>query len=144
MKKYFSILGALGLMALFSCTSAPKDMSPIDRGQYPVDIAASEPVYLYIEGNVGVFGIDDRELSWENENQREQFANLEPGLRVFQVGYNDGKLMSSSRVALVAQLEAGKSYLLKAVTNAENVSFSIVRYEHGQEGEEAHFYLAHE
>jgi hypothetical protein len=144
MKKYFSILGAIGLVAFLSCASGPKDMSPIDRGQHPADIAASEPVYLYIEGNVGIFGIDDEKLSWENEDQREQFASIQPGLRVFQVGYNDGKLMSSSRVALVAQLEAGKSYLLKAITDTENVSFSIVRYEHGQEGEEAHFYLAHQ
>jgi hypothetical protein len=141
MKKYVVILGAIGLAMFLSCASTPKDLSPIDRGQYPADIAASEPVYLYIEGNVGVFGIDDGELSWKNEDQRKQFANIEPGLRVFQVEYNDGKLMSSSKVALVAQLEAGKSYLLKAITDTENVSFSIVQYEYGKEGEEAHFYL---
>jgi hypothetical protein len=141
MKKYFLALGIIGLVTFVSCASAPKDMSPIDRGQYPGDIADSKPVFLYIEGNVGVFGIDNGELSWENKNQREQFASIEPGLRVFQVGYNDGRLMSSSMVTLVAQLEAGKSYLLKAVTDAENVSFSIVQYEHGQEGGEAHFYL---
>jgi hypothetical protein len=140
-KKYFTTLAVIGFMTFLSCASAPKDLSPIDRGQYPADIAASRPVYLYIEGNVGIFGIDDGKLSWKNEDQREQFASIEPGLRVFQVGYNDGKLMSRSKVALVAQLEAGKSYLLKAITDMENVSFSIVRYEHGQEGEEAHFYL---
>lgn len=142
MKKYLLALGAA--VALAACASGPKDLSPIDRGQYPADIAASQPVFLYIEGNVGVFGIDDGELAWKNENQREQFANIEPGLRVFQVGYNDGKLMSSSRVILVAQLEAGKSYLLKAVTDTDNVSFAIVQYEDGREGEEAHFYLSRE
>jgi hypothetical protein len=144
MKKCFLALGVTALMVLSACASAPKDLSPIDRGQYPENITTSKPVFLYIEGNVGVFGIDNGKLTWKNEDQREQFANIEPGLRVFQVGYNDGKLMSSSRVALVAQLEAGKSYLLKAVTDKENVSFSIVRYEDGQEGEEAHFYLTHE
>ncbi|MDR0640947.1 MAG: hypothetical protein LBG07_00635 [Treponema sp.] len=144
MKKYFLSLGIVVLMILSACASTPKDLSPIDRGQYPADIAASKPVFLYIEGNVGVFGIDNGELAWVNKNQREQFANIEPGLRVFQVAYNDGKLMSSSKVALVAQLEAGRSYLLKAVTDAENVSFAIVQYEDGQEGEEAHFYLVRE
>jgi hypothetical protein len=144
MRKSFLVLGVTALMALSACASAPKDLSPIDRGQYPENIADPSPVLLYIEENVGVFGIDNSELAWENEDQREQFANIEPGLRVFHVGYNDGKLMSSSKVILVAQLKAGKSYLLKAVTDTENVSFSIVRYENGQEGEEAHFYLAHE
>jgi hypothetical protein len=144
MKKYFLTLGAAALVLFSACASAPKDLSPINRGQYPAGITASEPVFLYIEGSVGVFGIDNDELAWKNEDQREQFASIEPGLRVFQVGYNNGKLMSSSRVILVAQLEAGKSYLLKAVADTENVSFSVVLYEDGQEGEEAHFYLAHE
>jgi hypothetical protein len=144
MKKSFLILGVTALMAFSACVSTPKDLSPIDRGQYPENIADPSPVFLYIEENVGVFGIDNGELAWENKDQREQFASIEPGLRVFHVGYNDGKLMSSSKVSLVAQLEAGKSYLLKAIADAENVSFSIVLYENGQEGKEAHFYLTHE
>jgi hypothetical protein len=144
MKKNFLALGVTALVALSACASAPKDLSPIDRGYYPENRADPSPVFLYIEENVGVFGIDNGELSWATEGQREQVANIEPGLRVFHVGYNDGRLMSSSRVALVAQLEPGKSYLLKAVTDTENVSFSIVQYENGQEGREAHFYLTRE
>jgi hypothetical protein len=119
-------------------------MSPIDRGQHPAAFADSQPVILYIQGYVSVAKIDDIDVPWENENQREQFAAIEPGLRVFHVGYNDGKLMSSSRVILAAQLEGGNSYLLKAITDDENVSFSIVHYDDGQEGNEAHFYLKRE
>ncbi|MDR1972212.1 MAG: hypothetical protein LBQ46_09860 [Treponema sp.] len=142
MKSIVCILGTLGLLT--ACASAPKDMSPIDRGQFPAGFTAPEAVVLYIEGNVGVFELDDQEVSWTNADQREQFVTIEPGLRVFHVGYNDGKLMSSTRVALAAQLEAGMAYLLKALVYEENVSFSIVRYIDGREGEEANFYLKRE
>jgi hypothetical protein len=143
MKYHVLILGLAGLMAFSSCAST-KDMSPIDRGQYPAEFSSSKAVVLYIQGNVNVSKIDDDEVPWANENQREQFVSIEPGLRVFDVGYNDGKLMSSSKVTLAAQLEGGYSYLIKAVTDTENVSFSIVHYDGGQEGGEAHFYLKRE
>jgi hypothetical protein len=142
MKKYLFAAGITGLITvLFSCASAPKEASPIDRGQFPAGAVFSESAILYIQGNVSVLRIDNSDVPWENENQREQFVNIEPGLRVFTAAYNNGKLMSSSQITLAAHLEGGGVYLLKAVAVKKNVSFTIVRYENGREGEEASIYL---
>jgi hypothetical protein len=144
MKNYMLAAGITGLITvLSSCVSTPKDASPIDRGQFPAGSVFSDSAILYIQGSVGVFGIDDNKVPWKNENQREQFANIEPGLRVFQVVYNDGKLRSNSQITLTAQLEGGNAYLLKAVANKKDVSFAIVRYENGREGRDVHIYLKH-
>jgi hypothetical protein len=144
MKKYLLAAGMTGLITvLFSCASAPKEAGPIDRGQFPLGAVFSESAILYIQGNVSVLVIDDSDVPWKNENLREQFVNIEPGLRVFTASYNDGKLVSSSRVTLAAQLEGGGVYLLKAAAVKKAVSFTIVRYEDGREGEEVNIYLKH-
>jgi hypothetical protein len=140
MKKYLLLLGVAGLMA--SCASAPRDSSPIDRGTHPADYSTAPVAMLYIHENVRVFMIDDTEVSWENKDQRSQYVNIEGGVRVFQVEYNDGKLKSVSPVSLAARMEEGRSYLLKPVTDADNVSFSIVAYNDGQEGEDTTLYLS--
>jgi hypothetical protein len=134
-----------GLMAvLFSCASAPpKEASPIDRGQFPAGAVFSESAILYIQGNVSIFRIDNSDVPWENENQREQFVNIKPGLRVFLAAYNDGKRMSSSPITLAAHFEGGRVYLLKAAASKKDVSFTIVRYENGREGEEVNISLKH-
>jgi hypothetical protein len=143
MKNKTLLVGIISLIVLSSCASSPKNKGPIDRGTYPAGFSASRAVVLYIHENVGVFGVDNDKVSWKNKDQRPQHVNIESGLRVFQVEYNDGKLMSSSRVSLAAMLENGESYLLKPVTDEGNVSFSIVTYRNGQEGEDATLYLNH-
>jgi hypothetical protein len=142
MKKIALAAGIISLMVFSACVSTPVDTSPIDRGTHPADFSAAQAVTLYIQGNVGVFGVDnDESVLWENTDQREQFVNLGSGLHVFQVKYNDGKLQSKRQVSLAARLEDGRSYLLKAITDEDNVSFTIVQYIDGQEGEEATLYL---
>jgi hypothetical protein len=139
MKKYLLIVALAGYVA--SCASAPRDSGPIDRGVHPAGFSASPVVTLHIHENVRVVMIDDTEVSWENKDQRSQYVSIEGGVRVFQVEYNDGKLKSVSPVSLAARLEEGGSYLLKPVTDQDNVSFSIVVYQDGQEGEDTTLYL---
>jgi hypothetical protein len=141
MRKCALFLGILGLLVFSSCASAPKDTSPINRGSYPKGFSDDLSVTLYIHEKVGVFSLDDGPVDWENTDQRQQFVNIEPGMRVFQVAYNDGKLRSS-RISITAKLAEG-SYLLKPITDEEeNVIFAIVSYVNGLEGEEASFYLS--
>jgi hypothetical protein len=140
MKKYLLLLGVAGLLA--SCASTPKDSSPIDRGTHPAGFSADPAVVLYIHENVRVVMVDDIEVSWENKDQRSQHVNIENGVRVFQVEYNDGKLKSMSPVSLAALLEDGESYLLKPVMDGDNVSFSIVEYNNGQEGKDTTLHLS--
>lgn len=144
MKKIALAAGIIVLMVFSACVSTPVDTSPIDRGTYPANFTAAEAVTLYIRGNVGVFGVDnDESVLWENTDQREQFVNLGSGSHVFQVKYNDGKLESKSPVLLIVRLEDGGSYLLKAVTDKDNVGFAVVEYIDGQEGEEVNINLRH-
>jgi hypothetical protein len=140
MKKYLLLLGVVGFIA--ACASTPKDSSSIDRGTHPAGFSTAPAAVLYIHENIRVVMVDDIEVSWENKDQRPQHVNLESGVRVFQVEYNDGKLKSISPVSLAARLEDGGSYLLKPVIDEDNVSFSIVVYTDGLEGEDTTLYLS--
>jgi hypothetical protein len=131
------IFGTLLVVALAACSSTPASTGPIDRGAYPAGLSSAGAVTLHIHGNVGVSGVDDNKVAWENTDQRQQLVQLESGVHVLKVGYNDGKLQSSSPISLAAQLKSGGSFLLKAFRDDDNnVGFMVVSYVDGQEGED--------
>ena len=135
-----ALVFSVGILILSSsCASKAPDLGPLDyKNSLEEDL-----VTVHLSKFIMVRQIDDTEVDWSKHFHKNQTIKVSPAMHAFYVTFNNGQFYSMYPITVTGFFQKGNTYLIKWTMKKETtgtaISFHLLLYNEGKEGQELVF-----
>jgi hypothetical protein len=129
------------IIFITSCASQPGIIYEYNPKNLPIE----ELVTLYIEPEITVKRINDKDVNWSGVSYRKKIVNIPSGINALLATFQSGSIFTLSPSIVLGEFEQGNTYLLKSsyiknkTGNPIGVKYHFFLYNDKKEGEEIIF-----